>query len=87
MKGLLAFLLSLCLVSCSGNNDSPSRTDDQLIQDIVMLAREKVDEKIQLALIKAHGRPVSLNTQAIIRLRNQGVSDRVIERLLTGSLP
>ena len=77
----------LCLVACGGDERLPHRSDEQLVGDIVSLARERVGERIQLALIAAHGRPVSLDTPKIILLRSQGVSDRVIEHLITGPRP
>lgn len=81
------FFLMCCLSGCSSSKKPSDRTDSQLVADVLYLSREKVDERIQLALIAAHGRAVSLEINQILDLRREGVSDRVIERLITGPLP
>ncbi len=66
----------------SQTTDSAGAKLPQSVGEVVKLSRAKVSEDVVLSYVQNSGAVYSLSADDIVRLRNEGVSDRVINAML-----
>lgn len=91
MKHLIFILFLFVIVACSddGKNGSQPKAYDaeaanHLLNELVKMSDGKLGDPVLLATIKRFNCPVRLSTDQMIELKKKGLSDKVIEKLISG---
>lgn len=85
------FLMGLCLVgACALMAQEPQKEPAEgslTIEEVLKLSKAGVSDELIIARVKRNGKAFDLNSDEIVALKNDGVSENVIKYLLDPTLP
>ena len=87
MRALVPILILLAAGISSAQDTGKTPPGSLTIEDVVRMAKAEVAEEIIIARVKTNAKAFDLNTDEIVELRKDGVSDTVVKYLIDPSQP